>query len=425
MGLLVPYGRHGGGDGQIDLSEKIVTGFRTLGGGDFAGKRVLVRADLNVPLEAGKVRDATRIERVVPTLKLLLDQGAAVILISHFGRPEGQPAAEFSLAPVVAPLAALVGRDVAFAATDWRDGKAEEAVKSLKPGELLLCENLRFHPGETANDDAFADTLAGLADIYVNDAFSAAHRAHASTVGVARRLPAYAGLAMQGELEALEAALTKPARPVVAIVGGAKISTKIAVLENLVEKIDHLVIAGAMANTFLLAQGVGVGASLCEPDLVETANRIAAQARAKNCELVLPVDAVVAPALRAGVKTQTVAIDAVPSDQMILDVGPETVALVNQRLDGAKTVLWNGPFGAFEFTPFEAATVSVAVHAGALTKAGKLVSVAGGGDTVAALNMAGVADQFIYVSTAGGAFLEWLEGKELPGVAALHRSNTG
>ncbi|MHA1523769.1 MAG: phosphoglycerate kinase [Alphaproteobacteria bacterium] len=392
---------------------------RTLEGTDFSGKRVLVRADLNVPLEAGKVRDATRIDRIVPTLKYLLDQGAKVIVISHLGRPGGQPVAEFSLAPVVAPLGALVGHSVQFAATDWRDGKARDAAMALKPGELLLCENLRFHPGETANDAEFVATLAGLADVYVNDAFSAAHRSHASTVGVAQVLPAYAGLAMQGELEALAAALSTPVRPVVAIVGGAKISTKIAVLENLMEKIDHLIIAGAMANTFLLARGVSVGASLCEPALVETATRIAALAKAKNCELLLPVDAVVAPELRADAPTATVAIDAVRDDQMILDVGPKTVAQVNQRLDGAKTVLWNGPFGAFEVAPFEAATVSIAAHVGGLTKTGKLISVAGGGDTVAALNMAGVAGQFTYVSTAGGAFLEWLEGKELPGVTAL------
>lgn len=396
-----------------------MSGLRTLDGVDFAGRRVLVRVDLNVPLKAGKVRDATRIERVIPTLKLLLDQGAAVILISHLGRPGGRVAAEFSLAPVVAPLAALLGRGVGFAATDWRDGKAAEAATALAPGALLLCENLRFHPGETTNDDGFAKTLAGLADSYVNDAFSAAHRAHASTVGVARLLPAYAGLAMQGELEALAAALTSPARPVVAIVGGSKISTKIAVLENLVEKIDHLVISGAMANTFLLAGGVSVGASVCEPDLAATANRIAALAKANHCELVLPGDAVVAPAFRAGVESKTVAIDEVPADQMILDVGPETVALVNQRLNGAKTLLWNGPFGAFEIPPFEAATLRVAAHVADLTSAGKLISVAGGGDTVAVLNMAGVAEQLTYVSTAGGAFLEWLEGRQLPGVAAL------
>lgn len=396
--------------------------YRTVDGVDLRGKRAVVRADLNVPLKDGQVADATRIERIVPTLKALLDGGASVVLLSHLGRPQGVVNPEFSLRPLVAEMTRLLGRSVTFIATDWRDGGAAAEAAKLQPGEIALAENIRYHPGEEANDAAFAKGLAALGDIFVNDAFSAAHRAHASTEAIAHLLPAYAGHAMAAELSALEAALANPVHPVVAIVGGSKVSTKIAVLENLVSIVDHLVIGGGMANTFLAARGGDVGASLCEHDLKETAMAIEIAAKASNCEIILPVDAVVAEALAENSPTEIVTIDAVAGAQMILDIGPRSIALVIACLNGAKTLLWNGPLGAFEIAPFDRGTVRVAQHAAELTTSGALVSVAGGGDTVAALNAASATNQFTYVSTAGGAFLEWLEGKTLPSVAALQRT---
>lgn len=393
--------------------------YHTLDDVDLNGKRVLMRADLNVPLDGETVRDATRIERVIPTVKALIDGGAAVILVSHLGRPKGEVHADMSLAPVAREVERLLGRPVGFVATDWRDDKAVHATATLPARSVTVLENLRFHPGEEANDPGFVQQLSRLADVYVNDAFSAAHRAHASTEGVAHMLPAYAGRAMEAELSALAAALATPKRPVAAIVGGAKVSTKIPLLKNLTSKVDHIVIGGGMANTFLFAQGVAVGTSLCEPDFAETAREIIAEAETQNCAIVLPVDVVVAPQFKDGAPSTTVALDSVPSDQMILDVGPKSIAGVNVLIDSVSTVLWNGPFGAFEVPPFDAATVAVARHTANRTDEDKLVSIAGGGDTVAALNAAGVTDRFTYVSTAGGAFLEWLEGKDLPGVKAL------
>ncbi|WP_181703101.1 phosphoglycerate kinase [Chthonobacter albigriseus] len=392
--------------------------FKTLDDGDFAGKRVLVRVDLNVPMENGVVTDTTRIDRIVPTIRDLSDKGAKVILLAHFGRPKGERKAEDSLKPVVEPLARAIGRPVAFA-DDCIGPVAEAAVGVLANGEILLLENTRYHKGEEKNDPALVTALAKLGDTFVNDAFSAAHRAHASTEGLAHALPAYAGRTMEAELTALGKALGSPTRPVLAVVGGAKVSTKIDLLENLVSKVDILVIGGGMANTFLAAQGIDVGKSLCEHDLAETAKRILAKAKEVGCEIVLPVDGVVAREFKANAANETVPVSAIPADAMILDVGPQSIATVASRIDTAKTLLWNGPLGAFEIAPFDTATVAAAKHAAARTKAGALVSVAGGGDTVAALNHAGVADDFTYVSTAGGAFLEWLEGKELPGVKAL------
>ncbi|WP_374314507.1 phosphoglycerate kinase [Dongia sp.] len=383
-----------------------------------AGKRVLVRCDLNVPMKDGKVTDATRIERSAATLKELAEKGARVIILSHFGRPKGKVAPEFSLQPLVDPLAKALGRKVAFAG-DCIGAPASTAATALKDGEVLLLENLRFHDAEEANDKSFAQALAGLGDIYVNDAFSCAHRAHASTEGLAHLLPAAAGRLMQEELDHLGAALEKPQRPVTALVGGAKVSTKLDLLGNLVSKVDRLVIGGGMANTFLFAQGIEVGKSLAERDLADTARAILEKAKAANCTIVLPVDAVVAGEFKAGAANKVVDVKAVPADQMILDVGPKSVALINQYLDSSKTLVWNGPLGAFETQPFDQGTVAVAKHAAALSKAKKLLSVAGGGDTVAALAHAGAEDDFSYISTAGGAFLEWLEGKELPGVTAL------
>jgi len=395
-----------------------MTKFKTLGQADVGGKRVLVRADLNVPVKDGRVTDATRIERLAPTLTDLLMRGAKVVVLSHFDRPKGKRVPEMSLRPIVPALAKAVGHDVAFA-NDCIGEEAETIVESLKPGQIALLENLRYHSGEEANDKDFVKALAVLGDIYVNDAFSAAHRAHASTEGLAHVLPAYAGRQMQAELEALTAALEQPKKPVMAIVGGAKISTKLDVLNNLAARVDVLVIGGGMANTFLNAQGINVGKSLCERDLAETAREILVNAKKNGCEIFLPTDAVIAEGLKDGVATAVVDIRAVPSDKMILDAGPASVLALKNRLDTCKTLLWNGPLGAFEVKPFDAATFDVARHAAALTKAGTLVSVAGGGDTVAALNGAGVADDLSYVSTAGGAFLEWMEGKELPGVKAL------
>lgn len=385
---------------------------------DVSGKRVLVRVDLNVPVADGKVTDLTRIERVVPTIKELSDKGARVILLAHFGRPKDGPAPELSLRPIAAATAEVLGRPVAFA-EDCVGEKAEQAVAALNNGDVLLLENTRFYKGEEKNDPALTEQFAALGDIYVNDAFSAAHRAHCSTEGLARALPAYAGRTMQAELEALEKGLGAPVKPVIAIVGGAKVSTKIDLLMNLVKKVDALVIGGGMANTFLAARGTDVGKSLCEHDLANTAKQIMIEAATAGCAIILPVDGVVAREFKVEAANETVAIDSVPADAMILDVGEKTVEAVNQWIDRAATLVWNGPLGAFEIEPFDKATVSAARHAAARTKAGKLVSVAGGGDTVAALNHAGVADDFTYVSTAGGAFLEWMEGKPLPGVEVL------
>jgi phosphoglycerate kinase len=380
---------------------------------------VLVRVDLNVPMDAGAVTDATRIERILPTIREIADKGGKVVLLAHFGRPKGRDPNE-SLAPVAKALAAHLGRPVAFA-DDCIGPVAKAAVDALKPGEVLCLENTRFHKEEEKNDPAFVKALAENGDLWVNDAFSAAHRAHASTEGLGHVLPAFAGRTMQREIEALSKALEAPQRPVLAVVGGAKVSTKLDLLGNLVKRVDILVIGGGMANTFLAAQGKAVGKSLCEKDLLDTARSILTMAAQANCAIVLPVDAVVAGEFKANAPLRVVPVDAVGADDMILDIGPASVAAVTERLAAAKTLVWNGPFGAFELTPFDAGTVAVAKAAATLTAQGKLLSVAGGGDTVSALNHAGVADAFTYVSTAGGAFLEWLEGKPLPGVDVLRK----
>jgi phosphoglycerate kinase len=393
--------------------------YKTLDQLDVAGKRVLVRVDLNVPMQDGRVSDATRIERLVPTIDALTKGGARVILLSHFGRPKGKPTPDASLKQLVAPLsAALGGRTIAFA-DDCIGPDAEKAVAGLKNGDVALLENLRFHPGEEINDPNFASALAKLGDLYVNDAFSAAHRAHASTEALAHLLPNAAGLLMQAELEALTAALEKPERPVAAIVGGSKVSTKLDLLNSLVGKVDLLIIGGAMANTMLLAQGVEVGKSLVERDMLETAKAIFGAAAKAGCTIVLPEDAVVAAKLAVDQETRTVPMGQVPADLMVLDAGPKTVATIAAKLAGVKTLVWNGPVGAFEFPPFDAATNAIAQDVARLVAAGKLLAVAGGGDTVSAMSHAGVIDKLSYVSTAGGAFLEWLEGRELPGVKAL------
>jgi phosphoglycerate kinase len=392
--------------------------FRTLDNLDVAGKRVLLRADLNVPVRAGKITDLTRIERLSPTIRELAGKGAKVIVCSHFDRPKGKRLPEMSLGPMAAALGEVLGQRVRFA-EDCIGVVAQQAVERMARGDVLVLENTRYHAAEEKNDPAFAAELAKLADIYVNDAFSAAHRAHASTEGVAHLLPAYAGRLMQAELEALDAALGNPVRPVAAIVGGAKVSTKLELLGNLLSRADVLVIGGAMANTFLAAQGVAVGRSLQEAELHDTARGILTQAKVANCEIVLPRDAVVATELKPNVPTRTVDINDVPADAMILDVGPATVADLSARLGELKTLVWNGPLGAFEIPPFDAATTAFARAVAAATQSGALRSVAGGGDTVSALRHAGVLDKMSYVSTAGGAFLEWLEGKTLPGVAAL------
>jgi phosphoglycerate kinase len=392
--------------------------FRTLDNLDVAGKRVLLRADLNVPVRAGKITDLTRIERLSPTIRELAGKGAKVIVCSHFDRPKGKRVPEMSLGPMAAALGEVLGQRVRFA-EDCIGVVAQQAVERMARGDVLVLENTRYHAAEEKNDPAFAAELAKLADIYVNDAFSAAHRAHASTEGVAHLLPAYAGRLMQAELEALDAALGNPVRPVAAIVGGAKVSTKLELLGNLLSRADVLVIGGAMANTFLAAQGVAVGRSLQEAELHDTARGILAQAKTGNCEIVLPLDAVVATELKPNVPTHTVGINDVPADAMILDVGPASVADLTARLGKLKTLVWNGPLGAFETPPFDAATTAFARAVAAATQSGALRSVAGGGDTVSALRHAGVLDKMSYVSTAGGAFLEWLEGKTLPGVAAL------
>ena len=390
---------------------------RTLDEADLRGKRVLLRVDLNVPLEDGKVGDLTRIERVAPTIREIAEKGGKVILLSHFGRPKG-PDPKQSLRPVAAAVSQVLGRPVAFA-EDCVGPKAQAAVAALRPGDILCLENTRFHKGEENNDPEFVAALAALGDLWVNDAFSAAHRAHASTEGLGHRLPAYAGRAMQAELEALEKALEHPAHPVMAIVGGAKVSTKLDLLGNLIAKVDILAIGGGMANTFLAAQGRRVGKSLAEHDLVTTAREVVAAADAKGREILLPTDAVVARELAPHAPSRVVAVDAVGEEEMILDLGPRSVEHVISALARSKTLLWNGPVGAFEIEPFDDATIEIAEAAAELTEAGKLVSVAGGGDTVAALNAAGATGRFSYVSTAGGAFLEWLEGKALPGVEVL------
>jgi phosphoglycerate kinase len=395
--------------------------FKTLDSFAVSGKRVLVRVDLNVPMKAGKVTDATRIERAAPTLVELADKGGKVIVLSHFGRPDGKRVPEMSLRPLVEPLSAALGKPVAFV-EDCIGPLAEEAVRLLKPGEVLLLENLRFHKEEEKNDSGFVDKLSVLGDVYVNDAFSAAHRAHASTEGLANRLPAAAGRLMQAELEALDKALGNPRRPVCAIVGGAKVSTKLDLLGNLVGKVDKMVIGGGMANTFLHAEGVKVGKSLCEKDLAPTARDILAKAKAGHCKVLLPIDAMVAPEFKAGAANHVVDIASCPDDQMILDVGPKSIALYVGELKDCATLVWNGPVGAFEIKPFDTGTAALAEAAAKLTDERKLLSVAGGGDTVAALAAAGVEEKFSYVSTAGGAFLEWMEGKTLPGVAALVRA---
>jgi phosphoglycerate kinase len=387
---------------------------------DVTGKRVLVRADLNVPVKDGKVTDATRLERLVPGLADLMKRGARVVVMSHFGRPKGGPDLQYTLRPVADTLSKLLPQPAAFAG-DCIGEAAESTVAALKPGQIAVLENLRFHAGEEKNDAAFAQKLAALGDIFVNDAFSAAHRAHASTDAVARLLPAYAGPLLMEEITALRSVLDKPQRPTAAVIGGAKVSTKIPVLTNLAAKVDKLIIGGGMANTFFLAQGVNIGKSLAEPDFTKTALEIMHAAKARSCEIVLPADVVVAPKFEADAPSKTVPVLEVPSDQMILDVGPKAIAHYNDVLSRCKTLLWNGPLGAFEIAPFGEGTFQVAHAAAAATTAGKLVSVAGGGDTVAALNAAGVTDQFSYVSTAGGAFLEWLEGRTLPGIAALAR----
>ena len=392
--------------------------FRTLDDADLAGKRVLLRVDLNVPTENGRVTDATRIERVAPTIAEIADKGGKVILLAHFGRPKGGPDEANSLKPVAAAVANIIKRPVAFA-TDCIGKTADDAIAKMKNGDVLLLENTRFHKGEEKNDPAHVDELAKLGDVYVNDAFSAAHRAHATTEGLARKLPAHAGRAMQKELEALEAALGNPKRPVAAIVGGAKVSTKLDLLGNLVNKVDVLIIGGGMANTFLFAEGKGVGKSLCEKNLADTARAIVAAADKAKCRILLPIDATVAKELKAHTAARVVDVDHVPEDEMILDIGRKSIAAVEKVFGEIKTLVWNGPFGAFETPPFDKATMAIAKIAARLTKEDKLTSVAGGGDTVAALNEAKVADDFTYVSTAGGAFLEWMEGKALPGVEAL------
>jgi len=394
-----------------------MTAFRTLDQVDVGGKRVLLRVDLNVPVENGIVTDATRIERVAPTITEIADKGGKVILLSHFGRPKG-PDPKYSLKPVAAEVARVVGRRVAFA-EDCLGPKAEAAVAAMQPGDILCLENTRFYKEEEKNDPDFVARLAALGDLYVNDAFSAAHRAHASTEGLAHKLPAYAGRSMQAELEALTQALEAPTRPLAAIVGGAKVSTKLDLLGNLIDKVDALIIGGAMANTFLLAQGRPVGKSLAERELADTAREILAKAKAKNCDIVLPVDARVAPKLEAGAPARVADVGEVSPQEMILDIGPRSVEHVVSVLARTKTLVWNGPFGVFEVEPFDTGTLEVAEAAAELTTAGKLVTVAGGGDTVAALNAAGVTERLTYVSTAGGAFLEWLEGKALPGVEVL------
>jgi phosphoglycerate kinase len=405
--------------GQRVEGRAAVAKFQTLEDLDVRGKRVLLRADLNVPVKDGIVTDATRIERLAPTIEALIDKGARVVVMSHFGRPRGRPDPAFSLRPLIEPLKkAIGGREVVFA-SDCIGEEARRVVGQLRPGQVALLENLRFHNGEEENSPDFARALAELGDLYVDDAFSAAHRAHASIEALARLLPAAAGKLMEAELAALTAALENPARPLLALIGGAKVSTKLDLLRFLIGKVDIMAIGGAMANTLLMAEGKEIGRSLCERDMADTAKDLLARARERHCRVLLPEDAVVAPELARDVPAQEVTIDRVPAQAMILDIGDKTVARIAAALDEARTLVWNGPLGAFETPPFDRGTVAVAKKVAGLTRAGKLLSVAGGGDTVAALAAAGVTEELSYVSTAGGAFLEWLEGRELPGVAAL------
>ncbi|MFI0395196.1 phosphoglycerate kinase [Paracoccus sp. p1-h21] len=392
--------------------------FNTIDDLDLDGKVVLVRVDINVPVADGRVTDATRIEKIVPTVKDIQQKGGMPVLLAHFGRPKGQRVDSLSLKQVIPALEAALGQPVGFA-EDCIGGPAKRAVAAMQPGDVVLLENTRFHAGEETNDATFAASIAALGQAYVNDAFSAAHRAHASTEGVARLLPAAAGRLMEAELKALDAALGNPERPVCAVVGGAKVSTKLELLSNLIEKVDHLVIGGGMANTFLVAQGVEVGKSLAERDMADTARDILAKAKSGGCQIHLPVDVVVAREFAANAPSEVVPANACPADAMILDAGPQSVEAIRALFANCRTLIWNGPLGAFEIAPFDAATNAAAQAAAALTRDAQLVSVAGGGDTVAALNKAGVADDFTYISTAGGAFLEWMEGKDLPGVTAL------
>lgn len=386
--------------------------------GDLTGKVALTRVDFNVPMADGKITDDTRLVAAVETVNALRQAGAKVALLAHFGRPKGERVPEMSLEPVAQPFAKVLGHPVSFFG-DCKGADAKAAIEALEETGVILLENTRYYKGEEKNDAELAKEMAALGDIFVSDAFSAAHRAHVSTVGLANHLPAYAGKSMERELDALNAALGKPERPVVAVVGGAKVSSKIDLLKNLVAKVDYLVIGGGMANTFLAADGVDVGKSLCEHDLKDTAKEIEVNAKTAGCEIVLPVDLVVTKEFKANAENRTIGLDDVQPDEMILDAGPATVARLESVMDGAKTLIWNGPLGAFEMTPFDAATVAAAKAAGERAKAGKLIAVAGGGDTVAALNHAGAAQDFTFISTAGGAFLEWMEGKELPGVEAL------
>ena len=403
-----------GGGGKPDFSR-----VRTVDGLDVKGKRVLVRVDFNVPMQDGEVTDTTRITRVLPTVKQLANGGAKVIVLSHLGRPKGQRSPETSLAPVAAKVAELMGGTKVHFIKDCVGEEAKRGVDALKPGEVAVLENLRYHAGEEENDAGFAKQLAELGDLYVDDAFSSSHRAHASVEGITHLLPDYAGLLMMAEIRALDRALEHPARPVMAIAGGAKVSTKIQVLTNLTARMDHLVLAGGMASTFLYAQGVEIGNSLCQPDAVPVVKEIMARAKQHGCEIVLPHDFVVAKELKAGAEWQVCDAGKIPQDQMILDMGPKSVADLKRRFAEMKTLVWNGPVGAFEFEPFGKGTFELMQAAARLVRDGKLVAIAGGGDTVAALNIAGVGEDFTYVSTAGGAFLEWLEGKTLPAVAAL------
>ena len=400
-----------------------MTHYLTLDTFPLRGKTVLVRADLNVPTQNGVVTDASRIERLLPTLRELAKANCKIVVLSHFGRPDGKVNPKYSLRPIAVELEKHLKQPVAFA-EDCIGEKASAAVKSLAAGQVLVLENTRFYPGEEANDPAFAKSLASLGDVFVNDAFSAAHRAHASTEGIAHLLPSVAGRLMQAELDALSKALSNPTRPLAAIVGGSKISTKLDLLNNLINKVDMLVLGGGMANTFLAAKGVAIGKSLSEPDMYDTARSINAQAEKRGCRIILPTDVVIAKELKAGTATQTVPANAVPADQMILDIGPQSVAAIATDLATCKTIVWNGPVGAFEFAPFDQGTNGVAKAVADLTTRSVVLSVAGGGDTVSALANAGVSEKLSYLSTAGGAFLEWLEGKTLPGVAALELSAT-
>ncbi|WP_265499998.1 phosphoglycerate kinase [Paracoccus beibuensis] len=398
-----------------------MTRFHTIDDMDLDGKVVLTRVDVNVPVEDGRVTDTTRIDKIVPTVRDIQAKGGIPVLLAHFDRPKGERVDSMSLKQIVPALEAALGQPVVFA-DDCIGGPAKRVVAALQPGQVALLENTRFHAGEEANDATFAASLAALGGAYVNDAFSAAHRAHASTEGLARLLNSGAGRLMEAELKALHAALGNPQRPVMAVVGGAKVSTKLELLENLVAKVDHLVIGGGMANTFLVAQGVEVGKSLAERDMADTARAILEKAQATGCRIHLPVDIVIAREFKAGAASETLPVDQCPADAMILDAGPETVEALRQAMTACKTLIWNGPLGAFEIEPFDRATNAAAQAAAELTRGGGLVSVAGGGDTVAALNKAGVAGDFTFISTAGGAFLEWMEGKDLPGVAALETS---